>query len=252
MKATTPQLVIFDLDGTLLDTLDYLSAAVNYAMSQRGFPQHTHEDYRMMVGHGDRNLMSRALPTEHAHDEAMIDAVLADFKAYYNAHIDVFTKPFPGIPQLLEHLHQRGIKLAVASNKFQEGTEHLIKEFFPEIPFVAILGNRPGYPLKPDPEVVEEVLRKAGLPKDNSSLFPGSGGEVNAVMVGDSDTDMETAANGGILGIAVNWGYRNMREWANWLSASRPTEVPQKSQSREPGCFSVVDTVSALQKILLP
>ena len=252
MKATTSQLVIFDLDGTLLDTLDDLSAAVNYAMSQRGFPQHTREEYRMMVGHGARNLMSRALPPEHAHDEAMIEAALADFKAYYNTHIDVFTKPFPGIPELIAELHQKGIKLAVASNKFQEGTEHLIKEFFPEIPFVAILGNRPGYPLKPDPEVVGEVLRKAGLPKEKSSLSPGRGGEVDAVMVGDSDTDMETASNGGIGGIAVNWGYRNMREWANWLSASRPAEVPQKSQSREPGCFSVVDTVSALQNILLP
>ena len=239
MKATTPQLVIFDLDGTLLDTLDDLGAAVNYAMSQRGFPQHTREEYRMMVGHGARNLMSRALPPEHANDEAMIEAALADFKAYYNTHIDVFTKPFPGIPELISELHQKGIKLAVASNKFQEGTEHLIKEFFPEIPFVAILGNRPGYPLKPDPEVVGEVLRKTGLSKED------------AVMVGDSDTDMETAANGGIRGIAVNWGYRNMRDWANWLSASRPAEVPQKPQSREPRCLAVVDTVSALQKILL-
>ena len=228
----TPQLVIFDLDGTLLDTLDDLSAAVNYAMSQRGFPQHTREEYRMMVGHGARNLMSRALPPEHAHDEAMIEAALADFKAYYNTHIDVFTKPFPGIPELMAELHRNDIMLAVASNKFQEGTEHLIKEFFPEIPFVAILGNRPGYPLKPDPEVVGEVLRKTGL------------SEEDAVMVGDSDTDMETASNGGIRGIAVNWGYRNMREWAN-----RPTALqPVGGQ----GCFSVVDTVAALQKILLP
>lgn len=252
MKATTPQLVIFDLDGTLLDTLDDLSAAVNHAMEQRGFPLHTRDEYMKMVGHGARNLMSQALPAEHRNNEALIDAVLADFRAYYNAYIDVFTKPFPGITELMAELHHKGVKLAVASNKFQEGTEHLIKEFFPDIPFVAILGNRPGYPLKPDPEVVGEVLRKAGLPKDNSSLFPGSGGEVNAVMVGDSDTDMETAANGGILGIAVNWGYRNMREWANWLSASRPAEVPQKPQSREPRCLAVVDTVSALQKILLP
>ena len=212
-----PRLAIFDLDGTLLDTLDDLSAAVNYAMRQRGFPQHTREEYRMMVGHGARNLMTKALPAKYAQDEAMIDAVLVDFRNYYNTHIDVFTKPFPGIPQLLAELHRKGIKLAVASNKFQEGTEHLIKEFFPNIPFVAILGNRPGYPLKPDPEVVGEVLRKAGIPKED------------AVMVGDSDTDMETANNGGIRGIAVSWGYRNMRE---------------------SGCFSVVDTVEELQKRL--
>ena len=134
-----------------------------------------------MVGHGARNLMSQALPAEHRNDEALIDAVLADFRTYYNAHIDVYTKPFPGIPELMAELHRNDIMLAVASNKFQEGTEHLIKEFFPEIPFVAILGNRPGYPLKPGPEVVGEVLRKTGL------------SEEDAVMVGDSDTDMETA-----------------------------------------------------------
>ena len=90
--------------------------------------------------------------------------------------------------------------LAVASNKFQEGTEHLIKEFFPNIPFVAVLGNCPNCPLKPSPEIVGEVLRKAGVRREE------------AVMVGDSDTDMETATNGGIEGIAVGWGYRNMKD----------------------------------------
>lgn len=213
------KLVIFDLDGTLLDTLDDLSAAVNYAMEQRGFPQHTREEYMKMVGHGARNLMSQALPLEHAHDEALIDAVLADFRSYYNAHIDVYTKPFPGIPQLLDRLHQKDIKLAVASNKFQEGTEHLIKEFFPDIPFVAILGNRPNNPLKPDPEVVEEILQKAGLSK------------ADTIMVGDSDTDMETAVNGGIRGIAVGWGYRDMRGIEG---------------------LTVAETIEELQKLLLP
>ena len=214
----SPKLVIFDLDGTLLDTLDDLGAAVNYAMSQRGFPLHTREEYRIMVGHGARNLMMKAVPAEHRKDEALIDAVLADFRNYYNTHIDVYTKPFPGIPQLLESLHQNGIKLAVASNKFQEGTEHLIKEFFPDIPFVAILGNRPNQPLKPDPEVVGEILSKSCLSKSD------------AVMVGDSDTDMETAANGGIHSIAVDWGYRNMKNI--------------------PG-LTVVESAAALQKLLL-
>ena len=216
------KLVIFDLDGTLLDTLDDLGAAVNHAMRQRGFPQHTREEYRMMVGHGARNLMHQALPKEHRDNEALVDEVLADFRSYYNAHIDIYTKPFPGIPQLLENLHQKGIKPAVASNKFQEGTEHLIKEFFPDIPFVAILGNRPNHPLKPNPEVVGEILRKAGIDKENT------------IMVGDSDTDMQTATNGGIRGIAVNWGYRNMREFANKQS------------------LTVVDTAEELLEILLP
>lgn len=211
-----PKLVIFDLDGTLLDTLDDLSAAVNYAMRQRGFPQHTRAEYMMMVGHGARNLMSQAVPAEHSNDESLIDAALADFRAYYNAHIDVYTKPFPGISQLLQKLHQKDVQLAVASNKFQEGTEHLIKEFFPEIPFVAILGNRPGCPLKPDPDVVGEVLRKTDLSK------------ADAVMVGDSDTDMETAANSGIRGIAVSWGYRNMKNIPG-LTVVESVEELQKS-----------------------
>ena len=215
----SPKVVIFDLDGTLLDTLDDLGAAVNYAMQQRGFPLHTREEYRMMVGHGARNLMTKAVPEEHRNDEALIDAVLADFRNYYNTHIDIYTKPFPGIPRLLENLHQKSIKLAVASNKFQEGTEHLIKEFFPDIPFVAILGNRPNQPLKPDPEVVGEILEKAKVSKEE------------AVMVGDSDTDMETAANGNIRSIAVNWGYRNMKNI--------------------PGLI-VVESTEDLLKILLP
>ena len=225
------KLIIFDLDGTLLDTLDDLSAAVNHAMQLRGFPKHTRDEYMKMVGHGARNLMRQALPNGHKDDEALIDAVLADFRVYYTAHIDVHTKPFPGTQNLLTKLHQKGVLLAVASNKFQEGTEHLIKEFFPEIPFVAILGNRPNFPLKPNAEVVDEVLRKTGVKREE------------AVMVGDSDTDMETAANGGIEGIAVSWGYRNMRDIANTRSALR--------QAQGPLHFTLVDSADELQKILI-
>ena len=225
------KLVIFDLDGTLLDTLDDLSAAVNHAMQLRGFPHHTRDEYMKMVGHGARNLMRQALPDSHKDDEALIDAVLADFRIYYTDHIDVHTKPFPGMQELLTKLYQNGVLLAVASNKFQEGTEHLIKEFFPEIPFVTILGNRPNFPLKPDAEVVGEVLRKTGVKREE------------AVMVGDSDTDMETAANGGIEGIAVSWGYRDMKDYVNQLSALRQAQGPLR--------FTLVDSADELQKILL-
>ena len=192
--------IIFDLDGTLLDTLEDLSAAVNVALEEKGFPPHSVREYRDMVGHGVRNLVMQALPQERQADETLVDACLARFTEYYTAHIDVHTRPYPGMQELLQKLHVQGFALAVASNKFQSGTEKLVAEFFPGIPFVSILGNRPGYPLKPDPEIVEEVLRKAhSRPED-------------AVMVGDSATDMKTAANGGIRGIAVSWGYREMAD----------------------------------------
>lgn len=225
------KLAIFDLDGTLLDTLDDLGAAVNHAMQLRGFPLHSRDEYMKMVGHGARNLMQQALPDDHKDDD-MVEAAYNDFRAYYTDHIDVHTKPFPGIQELMAKLHREGVMLAVASNKFQEGTEHLIKEFFPDIPFVAVLGSRPDFPLKPNPEIVDEVLHKAGVEREE------------AVMVGDSDTDMETAANGGIDGIAVNWGYRNMKDLANkWLALR---------QAQGPLCFMVVDTAEELLKMILP
>ena len=193
------KLVLFDLDGTLLDTLDDLSEAVNYALGLRGLPGHSRDEYMKMVGHGIRNLVKQALPEEKREDDALIDSALADFKAHYTAHIDVLTHPYPGMQKVVTHLHEAGVQLAVASNKFQEGAEYLIQKFFPGIPFVAVLGNRPGFPLKPDPEIVGEVLRRSGVrPED-------------AVLVGDSPTDMKTAANGGIDAIAVTWGYRPMR-----------------------------------------
>lgn len=191
-------LVIFDLDGTLLNTIADLGEAVNHALSKRGFPIHTQDEYTLKVGHGVRNLVTVSLPVDLQGDEALIDECLADFKAWYTSHIDVYTRPYAGMQQLLRELHSRGIKLAVASNKFQSGTEYLVDRFFGDVPFVAILGDREGYPLKPEPEIVEECLRSAGVKRSE------------AVMVGDSLTDMKTAANGGIPGIAVSWGYRDL------------------------------------------
>lgn len=205
--------IIFDLDGTLLDTLEDLAAAVDKALGKRGFPLHPLEEYCTMVGHGVRNLCTQALPKEYQADEALIDTVLADFKASYSAHIDVKTRPYPGMRELLGRLRDAGVQTAVASNKFQEGTERLIRSFFPEIPFIAILGNRPGFPLKPDPEIVQEVLRKSGLRPDEVAL------------VGDSATDMKTAENGGIQGIAVAWGYRRMGPDAPYPVAATPEQL---------------------------
>ena len=231
------KLVIFDLDGTLVDSLEDLGAAVNYALALRGLPQHTDDEYRRMVGHGVRNLVRQALERSLAAPEAgaasgavsdeLISECLADFKGYYSSHIDVHTRPYPGIRELLSELHRRGVLLAVATNKFQSGAEHIVREFFPGIPFVAILGNRDGYPLKPSPEIVEEVLQQGRLSREE------------AVLVGDSPTDMRTAHNGGIDSIAVSWGYRTRDDLLAVLAESDSLSFP------------IVDSVSALASLLL-
>ena len=210
------KLVLFDLDGTLLDTLDDLSEAVNHALAKRGFPNHSRDEYMKMVGHGVRNLVKQALPSELQEDDVLVDAALADFKEYYTAHIDIHTHPYPGMRELVEELHRNGVFLAIASNKFQEGTEYLVRKFFPGIPFVAVMGNRPGFPLKPDPEIVGEVLRKAGVKPEE------------AILVGDSPTDMKTAANGGIDAIAVSWGYRPMREYPDLTVVDSAEELKNR------------------------
>ena len=210
------KLVLFDLDGTLLDTLDDLSEAVNHALAKRGFPNHSRDEYMKMVGHGVRNLVKQALPSELQEDDVLVDAALADFKEYYTAHIDIHTHPYPGMRELVEELHRNGVFLAIASNKFQEGTEYLVRKFFPGIPFVAVMGNRPGFPLKPDPEIVGEVLRKAGVKPEE------------AILVGDSPTDMKTAANGGIDAIAVSWGYRPMKEYPDLTVADSAEELKKR------------------------
>lgn len=192
MNMKNDLIVVFDLDGTLIDTIGDLAAAVENALSRNGFPGHSVEEYRKMVGHGIRNLVTRALP--EGVSEGTIDTVLSNFVEYYTAHIDVLSRPYPGIHQLLRELNKAGVKLAVTSNKFQAGTEMLIKRFFPDIPFVKILGNAPGLPLKPDAAVVRLAMDAAETSR--------------GVLVGDSATDIRTAHNAGIPAIAVSWGFR--------------------------------------------
>lgn len=194
------KLVIFDLDGTLLNTIDDLGTAANHTLAELGLPQHTLDEYRLMVGNGMRKLIMRALPQDKASDDAFIDSTLKQFLEYYAAHIDVYTKPYPGIPELINTLSTDGYKLAVASNKIQAGAEKLIAEFFPGIPFEAVMGNSPLYPLKPDAAVVEYIMDKAGTDR------------AHTVMVGDSGTDIQTARNAGIPIIAVSWGFRPRHE----------------------------------------
>ena len=194
------KLIIFDLDGTLLNTIEDLGEAVNHALSLRNFPCHSMDEYYNMVGHGVRNLVKVALPEYLQTDESLVDSVLADFISWYTDHIDVHTRPYPGIPELLDRLKAEGYALAVASNKFQSGAEYLVKEFFSGIPFVVVLGNMEGAPLKPSPEIVFLSMAKAGIDRSQA--------EGNVVMVGDSGTDIATAANAGVASIAVPWGFR--------------------------------------------
>lgn len=190
------KLVIFDLDGTLLDTIGDLAAAVEHALSLKGYEGHTIDEYRTFVGHGIRNLVWQAMPDGLRDDDSLLESCLADFMDYYFSHIDVLTRPYAGMTELVGALDAAGVRMAVASNKFQAGTERLIARFFPGIKFVCVFGNRPSAPLKPDPALIDEIIDLAGVERSE------------AVMVGDSATDIKAAENGGIDSIAVSWGFR--------------------------------------------
>ncbi len=193
------ELAIFDLDGTLLDTVGDLAAACNRMLALRGLPEHTYDDYCRFVGNGILRLVERALPEELRTPE-YVAAARADFIRFYLGAIDRYTKPYAGIPELLAELARRGVRLAVASNKFQQGTEQLVRRFFPEIPFVAVFGQRAGVPLKPDPAVVSEILARTGVPRQR------------VLYVGDSGIDMQTARAAGVRSAGVTWGFRPREE----------------------------------------
>lgn len=193
-------LVIFDLDGTLLNTIGDLAASVDYVMRSRNLPEHSDAEYRAMVGGGIKRLVERALPAHLASDDAYVEECVAQFRRYYVDNIDRHTTPYEGIHELLHLLRQRGVMVAVASNKFQHGTERLVTKFFTDIDFVAIEGNREGAPLKPDPAIVHNILRIANVTPDK------------AIMVGDSGIDIRTATAAGIDVIGVAWGFRFAEE----------------------------------------
>lgn len=194
------KLAIFDLDGTLLNTIGDLADAVDYVMRSRNLPEHTNAEYRQMVGGGIKRLVERALPEELAHNESYVEECVAQFRRYYVDNIDRHTLPYEGMPELLRKLQSMGVKLAVASNKFQHGTDRLVAKFFADIDFVAVEGNREGAPLKPDPAIINNILQKAGIEGKD------------AVMIGDSGIDIRTAKAAGIDSIGVSWGFRFAEE----------------------------------------
>ena len=194
-------IIIFDLDGTLLNTIDDLGYACNYALEQTGYPTHRIEEYPRMVGNGINNLIRRALP-EAERTEKNILRVRAHFVPYYDAHNSDYTRPYDGIPELLQSLKAQGHRLAVASNKYQAATEKIVSHFFPGI-FDVILGEREGIERKPNPQIVYDILAQLHNDPINEPM-------VNDQMVlylGDSLVDRDTAANAHVPFVACSWGF---------------------------------------------
>ena len=184
---------IFDLDGTLLDTLQDLATSVNYALRQHRMPEHSIDDVRRFVGNGVRRLMERAVPEGAANPT--FEAAFATFREYYMEHSLDTTRPYDGIPELIHELKQRGCRMAVVSNKMMAATQELVHHFFPEIEVAIGEHEAEGIRKKPAPDTVFAAMKQLG--------------QGSAVYVGDSDVDLATARNSGLPCISVLWGFRD-------------------------------------------
>lgn len=210
-------IIIFDLDGTLLNTIDDLGYACNYALEQTGYPTHRIEEYPRMVGNGINNLIRRALPEAERTEENIL-RVRAHFVPYYDAHNRDYTRPYEGIPELLQSLKAQGHHLAVASNKYQAATEKIVSHFFPGI-FDVILGEREGIPRKPDPHIVYDILAQLHNDPINEKMVNDQmvNDPINdksyivhrpfVLYIGDSLVDRDTAANANVPFVACSWGF---------------------------------------------
>ena len=205
---------IFDLDGTLLDTLTDLAASTNYALRTHGMPEHTIDEVRRFVGNGVRKLMERAVPD--GTDNPLFDEAFATFRQHYMEHSLDTTRPYEGIPEMLAALKAKGCHLAVVSNKMMAATQELCRHFFPETIEVAIGENEAeGIRKKPAPDTVIAALRQLGV------------GEEGAVYVGDSDVDIDTARNSNLPCISVLWGFRD-RDFLLQHGASTLISAPEE------------------------
>ena len=191
--------VIFDLDGTLLDTIEDLSDSMNAVLIKEGFPTHDTEAYKYFIGTGVRNLVSSALP-EGSRDEALIERCVAGMKKEYSLRWKDKTRPYAGIPELLDSLNRLDIKMAVLSNKPDEFTKLIVSELLSGWKFDVVFGERPTVPRKPDPSSALEISRLMGL---NPQDF---------LYLGDSGTDMATACAAGMYAAGALWGFRKAGE----------------------------------------
>lgn len=210
------RLAIFDLDGTLLDTRKDIADACNHALRMCGCPERRLEEYNMFVGRGIMNLFRNSLPSDRRDEETVLK-MKECFVPYYNEHIADSTRPYPGILDMLDSMKNAGIEVAVASNKYQEGTELLVNRYFGRYGFCSILGQRDGRPIKPDPEIIHEIMESVpGISIDE------------IVYCGDSDVDMLTGRNAGVRTIGVTWGFRTREELSAcnpWLLVENPEEI---------------------------
>lgn len=188
-------LVLFDLDGTLLDTLDDMTNAVAYALTSAGFPPRTREEVRTFVGNGIRRLLQRALPEEKQSDEEAVDGLVEPFFRYYEEHCMDFTRPFPGMTELTEELSRKKILCGVLSNKHDDLSNRICRRFFGDT-LAVIRGKLPDVPRKPSPEGMLRLLSEMRVPVSRT------------LFVGDSEVDIRTAENAGADCVIVTWGYR--------------------------------------------
>lgn len=204
---------IFDLDGTLLSTLNDLASSTNYALRWAGMPERTIEEVRMFVGNGVKLLMERAIP--EGVNNPKFEETYAKFREHYMEHNLDTTRPYNGVPELLHELKRRGKHLAIVSNKFYAATQDLAKHFFPDTIEVAI-GERENIRKKPAPDTILEALRQLNVSKED------------AVYIGDSDVDIMTAKNCGLPCISVLWGFRDkdfLIEHGGSLFVDKPIEI---------------------------
>lgn len=194
------KLVLFDLDGTLINSIDDLADSTNYALQQCGLPLHTVDEYKYFVGNSVDPLIRRALPEEEKENQELFDRVKKIYLSYYAAHSKDKTRPYPGISDLLSRCNKAGVLVAVVSNKPDDITADVVRYYFPQIHFAATMGPKEGIPKKPDPAGVREVLRITGIALED------------ALYVGDTWVDMQTAQNSGVQSCGVLWGFRTRQE----------------------------------------
>ena len=191
---------IFDLDGTLIDSLADLGDSANEMLASYGFPAHTIEEYRYFVGNGSRKLIERCLPQDKANDASFVDEALARYKACYDKNLTHKTKCYAGIAEMLQTLQEKNIPLGICTNKHQSAADEVCQKLLAKHTFVEIIGDRPGLPRKPDPQKVLAIADKMGVKPAEVAYF------------GDTSVDMETARNAGFLPVGVTWGFRPEEE----------------------------------------